>query len=323
MQSLYYHVSKFGIKGGLLAALFWAGVAGLTARAELPPVVIDAGNPQSAPGKLSVQEAQTYFGKIFTNPISVETDEKVPAAVVLGTPASNPLIRSMAQSGDLVLPHGPNADQGYSIKTIGGVIYVAGSTEIGTLYGLYALLEDYGAYFQISGDALPDRAAFTPKDLNVSLSPVFKYRGLMPWDNFLCGGSGYNEEDWQALIMRATRMKLNKLDLHFYPGYVYYNEIWDGQAVPPKFAAQPNDFAPQGKPGAKAFGDTQLFCVRNWEDNKADPLQQAESSQAMMRRIIDYSHDRGWSVVAGFALMQSRSADFIKTQRAAICTKAE
>jgi hypothetical protein len=269
---------------------------------------VATGRPRTATGTLMVDELKLYFGKLFPDPLSLsEQDGK--AAVVLGTPASNPLIQGMVQRGALVLPQGRNADQGYVIKTVDRTIYVAAQTEIGLLYGLYGLLEAYGAYFQISGDCLPVKTAFQIKKLDLSVAPVFKYRGIMPWDNFLCGSSGYNEKDWQELIRRATRMKLNKLDLHFYPGYVYYNEVWNGTPVPPLWAAQPNDFAPKGKPGAKAFGDMPLFCVKNWEENKGDPVKQAEASQAMLRRVIDYSHSHGWVVASGFALMEPRGAD--------------
>ena len=278
------------------------------------PLTVEAGHTRTPSGNLAVRELQRYLGKMFANPVTVSEQAQNPV-VVMGTPESNPLIQQMIRQGKIVLPQGKNADQGYAIKTVGKTIYVAASTEIGMLYGVYALLEEYGACFQISGDCLPDQMDFQCKDINICLAPVFKYRGIMPWDNFLCGSSGYNEEDWQGLIMRATRMKLNKLDLHFYPGYVYYNDVWDGKPVPPKWPAQPIDFAPLGKPGAGAFGDTKLFCVRNWAENKGDPLKQAEASQAMLRRVIDYSHNRGWAVVAGFALMQPQSKEFVMTQK--------
>jgi hypothetical protein len=284
------------------------------AKADDQSLIVVAGHPQTPPGKLAVEEMQSYFGKMFTNQVKgVELAED--PMVVLGTPASNPLVQQMIQQGKIALPQGKNADQGYAIRTVNKTIYVAASTEVGMLYGLYGLLEEYGAYFQISGDWLPDRTPFKLKQLNISVAPVFKYRGILPWDNFLCGSSGYNEEDWRALIARATRMKLNKLDLHFNPGYVYYNEVWDGKPVPPGWVAHPNDFAPQGKPGAKAFGDMKLFCVRTWEENKGNPIKQAEASQAVLRRVIDYSHECGWVVVAGFALMQPQGGDFIKTQK--------
>ena len=296
------------------AQAFVLSLAMILAHTVEASLEVATAQPRTATGAMMVDELKLYFGKLFSDPLTLSEEDKG-AAVVLGTPASSPLIQGMIQRGTLVLPQGKNADQGYVIKTVDNTIYVAAQTEIGLLYGLYGLLEAYGAYFQISGDCLPVKTAFQIKNLDLSVAPVFKYRGIMPWDNFLCGSSGYNEEDWQELIRRATRMKLNKLDLHFYPGYVYYNEVWDGKPVPPLWPAQPAEFAPQGKPGAKAFGDMKLFSVRNWEDNKGNPIKQAEASQAMLRRVIDYSHDHGWVVVAGFALMQPRGGDFINTQK--------
>ena len=101
---------------------------------------VATGRPQTATGTLMVDEMKLYFGKLFPDPLSLsEQDGK--AAVVLGTPASNPLIHGMVQRGTLVLPQGRNADQGYAIKTVEKTIYVAAQTEIGLLYGLYGLLE--------------------------------------------------------------------------------------------------------------------------------------------------------------------------------------
>ncbi|MBI5685947.1 MAG: hypothetical protein HZC54_12820 [Verrucomicrobia bacterium] len=299
-----------------LATTHAIDVHAATGNNDVKPVTVAIGTPQTVVGKLAVDELRNYFGRMFSNPLRVAALADKPI-LALGTAASNPLIRQMIDQGKFVLPSGRNADQGYAIKTVDNTIYVAASTEVGLLYGLYALLEEYGAYFQISGDCLPAKTPFQTKNLNISVAPVFKYRGIMPWDNFLCGSSGYNEEDWQELIRRATRMKLNKLDLHFYPGYVYYNEVWDGQAVPPLWPAQPAEFAPQGKPGTKAFGDMKLFCVRHWEQNKSDRVKAAEAAQAMLRRVIDYSHDRGWVVVAGFALMQPRAGNFVMTRKSA------
>ena len=301
------------VVGSLLGSVLLLIVSGAGVAAD-EPVRVMAGTPATPVGRLMGEEVKTYFGKLFTNPVEFR-QEAESCQVVLGTPESNGRIRDLIRAGKLTLPQGKNADQGYAIKTVDQTLHVAASTEIGLLYGVYALLEAYGAYFQISGDCLPVRAPFTVKPLDVCVAPAFKYRGIMPWDNFLCGSSGYNEEDWHDLIMRATRMKYNKLDLHFYPGYVYYNEVWDGKPVPPRWAAQPGEFAPKGKPGAKAFGDTKLFCVRNWEENKGDPVRQAEASQAMLRRVIDFAHERGWVVAAGFALMHPRGGGFVMTRK--------
>ena len=149
------------------------------ARGREVPLTVVVGNPLTPPGKLAVDELQSYFTKMFTDPATVSEQAQNPA-VVLGTPESNPLVFQMIRQGKIALPKGKNADQGYAIKTVEKTICVTASTEVGLLYGVYALLEEYGAYFQISGDCLPDRAPFKLKALNICLAPVFKYRGIMP-----------------------------------------------------------------------------------------------------------------------------------------------
>ena len=278
-------------------------------------IEVSCGNPEGDVGRLAVEELDSYLDKIFFGEVKLNA-KAWSSDIVVGTVKDNKLVAKAVKSGNLALAEGKNDDQGYVIKTIGKTIYVAGKTEVGVLYGVYELLEQYGAYFQISGEILPDKTNLSVKQLDISETPVFKYRGLMPWDNFLCGMSGYNLEDSQELIRRATRMKYNLMNLHFYPDYVMYNEVWDGKAVKPSWVAQPNEFAPKGKPGEKAFGDMDLMCVRPWTENKGDPLKQAEACQQMFRDVIDYGHSYGWAFVAGFALTQPRGGDFTYTDKA-------
>ena len=273
-----------------------------------------AGETEDGIGRLAAEELESYLSRMFVHRVKLKANARS-ADIIIGTIEDNLRIAKAVKSGKLILAKGKNDDQGYAIKTIGKTIYIAGKTPIGVLYGVYELLEQYGAYFQISGEVLPTKTKFMVKQLEISKTPVFKYRGLMPWDNFLCGMSGYNLEDSQELIRRATRMKYNFMNLHFYPGYVMYNEKWDGKEVPPQWVAQPNEFAPKGKPGEKAFGDMELMCVRPWEENKGDPLKQAAACQQIFRDVIDYGHAWGWKFVAGFALTQPRGGDFTYTDK--------
>jgi hypothetical protein len=277
-------------------------------------VQIEIAPPHGAIQQWTSDELRTYWDKMFRTPAEFSAASGH-ATLIVGTPQTSPRIKEAIDRKLLTLPEGKNADQGYAMKTIDGRIYVAASTDVGVLYGVYALLEAYGAYFLISGDILPDKMAFQVRPLDRCVTPVFKYRGLMPWDNFLCGSSGYNLEDWQTLIRNATRMKLNFLNLHFYPGYVMYTDSWGGREEPPQWVAQPDDFVPAGKPGARAFGNMTKLFVRPWEENKGHPEKQAAACQQMLREAIDFAHGRGWTVSAGFALMEPVGGGFTMVQR--------
>ena len=66
--------------------------------AEDLPLTVATGEPQTPPGRLAVEELRNYLGKIFTNPLKLAERADTPM-LVLGTPASNPLIRQMVEQG--------------------------------------------------------------------------------------------------------------------------------------------------------------------------------------------------------------------------------
>jgi hypothetical protein len=265
--------------------------------------------------KLIQAELTTYLGRMFSNAADFTAHGRW-FDIIVGTAKSNPLIAQALENKKLALPTGKNANQGYTIKTIGKSIYIAGRKDIGVLYGVYALLEEYGTYFQISGERLPKKTAFAIKQINISVAPVFKYRGILPWDNFLDGMSGYNLEDYQQLINHAVRMKLNMLQFHFYPKMAFFTETWNGKSVDPKYVGMPGDvFYTKGAVGKKAFGDINIFGPDPYVENMGNPRAQAESCQEMMRQALDYARARGMKTVVGYELLQPVEGDFKLTNR--------
>lgn len=270
-------------------------------------VRVNMGSTQTPIQKYAEAELATYFHRMFNGSVEISSaDGKYD--VVIGTPESNPMIKDVIDSGVMALPKGDNREQGYAIKTIDNCIYIAGYNDIGALYGVYELLEQYGAYFQISGERIPAKTDFKVKQLNISKSPVFKYRGVLPWDNFLCGMSGYNLEDYQQLIDRLTRMKFNMLQFHFYPGMAFFTETIGNQTADPSCIGMPVDvFRTKGAIGEKAFKGLEIFGPKPYIDNMGNPRKQAEAVQEMMRDVINHAHKRGWKTCVGFELMYAPS----------------
>lgn len=270
----------------------------------------------SDPEKLAGVELRDYLKKLFVEPVLLSTDGAV-SDIVLGTTESNPLIRSAAARGAIQFPSGKNADQGYCLKTEGKTIYVAGESGEGILYGVYDLLERYGVVFQISGERLPARGSFSPFKLDVQAAPVFKHRGLLPWDNFLCGMSGYNLEDYKLLIDRAARMRFNMLQFHFYPGLAYFTESLGGAPVNPSFVGSPVDvFNVKGAAaGKECFEGAGTFGCKAYIGAVGNPRAQAEACQKLMREVIRYAHSRGMKTCVGFELMLPPAGDFAWTDK--------
>jgi hypothetical protein len=277
---------------------------------------VNAGAAVSPLQKYALDEFQSYAQKMFSDPIKV-SGEAGDFQFAIGTPSTNNMVKKAIDAGRLSLPAGKNFDQGYAVKTIDGAIYVAGTTDAGVLYGVYALLEEYGAYFQIDGERLPPKTAFRVKNLDVAANPVFKYRALLPWDNFLCGMSGWNLEHYQEFIDRAARMKFNMLQFHFYPGLAFFTETWNGKPVDPTFLGSPVDaFKTKGSIGESVFGGEEIFGAKPYVDNLGKPRAQAEACQEMMRRVLDYAHTRGFKTCVGFELMSPTGGDFSMVVRA-------
>ena len=288
---------------------------GASAVEALPPIRVSAGATDTHIRKLASRELVAYLGKLFTNPVRRVTGSAA-CEIVIGTPESNQRVAAAVELDKIALPEGRNQDQGYSIKTVGRTIYVAGRTDVGVLYGVYTLLEEYGAYFQIDGEVLPARAAFAVKKLDVSASPVFRYRGLLPWDNFLCGMSGYNLEDYKKLIDCATRMKLNMLQFHFYNGMAFFTETVGGETVDPSCIGMPIDvFKTAGAVGEQAFAGQSVYGPKPYVDNIGKPRAQAQAVQRMMREVVDHARSQGWATCLGFELMHSALGNPTRTDK--------
>lgn len=286
---------------------------------EAPQVIfLDDGENTGVLQAYAGTELQQYFGKMFTNPVVTEKDAPSNFHVLYGTPENNTGIREALDGGIIKLPEGPQADQGYALKSADNTIWVAARTEQGVLYGAYALLEAYGAYFQISGERLPEQAPFHGIALDRVEMPAFKYRGLLPWDNFLCGISGYNLADYQLLIDRAVRMRLNFIQFHFYPGMAFFTETVDGVRATPGLIGIPVDVFPTaGAAGEAAFGGETVFGARPYVDHSGDPGAQADAVQSMMRAVLDHAHARGMRTCVGFELMTPPSGNVLWTDKPA------
>ena len=277
---------------------------------------IKTGSPKTSLESYVISDAVGFMARMFSDSIDTSGSGST-FDFVIGTPQNNALISQQVNGGAIVLPTGTYAGQGYAIKTIGSTIYLAASGDTGLSHGIYDLLQQYGAYFLISDEILPQQTAFSVKNINISVAPAFKYYGLLPWDNFLCGMSGWNEEDFRLCIDRMVRMRLNFIEFHFYPGLAYYNETYsDGSAsaTSDHVADWENSFQPSQMVGAAAFGTLSTFGTRQWWQNQSKgAVAQEDSCEAMLKRIIDYAHTRGLSTVVGFCLMQPRGGDFTMT----------
>lgn len=82
--------------------------------------------------------------------------------------------------------------EGYVIKTSGSRLIIAGGRRRGTMYGVYAFLEDrLGCrWYSSKVSKMPRKNSIVIKDLNITGSPAFEYREVFYTDAF--------DKDWAA-----------------------------------------------------------------------------------------------------------------------------
>ena len=82
-----------------------------------PVVLFDDGDNTGYLQSYASMEMQTYFQKMFSNPVVTDHTTEAGFRVVLGTPANNSHIAEAVSTGLVRLPEGPLADQGYALKS--------------------------------------------------------------------------------------------------------------------------------------------------------------------------------------------------------------
>ena len=112
--------------------------------------------------------------------------------------------------------------QQYLLQTIesGGrrLLVVAGGDDPGVLYGAFRAAEHLGVRFFLHGDMIPDE----PAPLSVPLVeergvPFFALRGILPFHDFPEGPDWWNREEYEAVVARLPRLRMNFIGLHTYP----------------------------------------------------------------------------------------------------------
>ena len=119
----------------------------------------------------------------------------------------------------------PSSDHrmGYIIKSISkgdrSILVITGADTYTTLTAAYRFAELLGCYFNLVGDAIPDKRLSYP--LNISgydekAQPWFELRGCIPFHNFTAGPDCWNTADYVSFITQQAKMGLNFFGLHYY-----------------------------------------------------------------------------------------------------------
>jgi hypothetical protein len=149
--------------------------------------------------------------------------------------------------------------------------------------------------------------------------PPFAVRGTLPWHNFLCGPSAWNEDDYRKYLDDLKCRRLNLVVFHNYTGgsdrYHTYVEPMirvSGFDVLPEATFDTSMTARWGYRQLRvadfAFGTSRLFKLPpGVEAFGADCMTTAKSNaeryknaQSLMRRVMEMAHERGMKFAMGF-----------------------
>jgi hypothetical protein len=119
--------------------------------------------------KRAAGELQSYIEQMSGAKLAISTDDKpAPAHAIL-----------LGKNAHLVDPidWGILGDEGFTLKTSGDTLIIAGSDVRGTMYGVYELLEKLGVrWFTASITRVPKSATINIPSLNETQIPAFEYR---------------------------------------------------------------------------------------------------------------------------------------------------
>lgn len=137
--------------------------------------------------------------------------------------------------GKIFLPEGMPEDanpETFIVKNKSNNLYLAGQSDIATLYSAYHFAEILGVRFHITEDIIPDRnkAPILIPSVNEKHTPLFETRGLLPFHDFPEGPDWWTSEDYKVYLTQMVKMKMNFIGMHTYPegGTTAEPTVWIG-----------------------------------------------------------------------------------------------
>ena len=272
----------------------------------------------------AARELQNYFYKLTGTLLPVKQGNTPSGGneplCLIGSPKDWPALKSLVDGGQLAWSATEPGPQGYVLKTATvanrPALIIAGADPVGSLYGVYGLLEDHlGVSFLPDGDVLVPQKAFSAwPALDEKKTPLVAIRGVLPWVNFPQSATSYSWEDWRFIIDQMTRMRMNFLLIHNYNGECDHNEMFhnfevDGKMTRSWMATARSGHSWGGKPGWDVnrylFGAADLFDDYDFGSECALHNERLSNRQVfrkganLFQRVIAYAHQRGVRIGLG------------------------
>ena len=190
-----------------------------------PRVVVTTG-PSPAPRiEFAARECARYLERLCGTAPEIRQITAAPSApsIMIGRPENHPGIAALAQAG-----HADYSGLGrddFLVRTVAAAgvphIVAGGGSDIGTLYAVYALLEELGFVFRISGDTMREPRPDLPwPELDLRVQIPFPQRGYMK-ANIYVEQSIWSLDDYRAFFDNMVQTRCN-----YFHAWVSNNDPW-------------------------------------------------------------------------------------------------
>ncbi len=278
----------------------------------------------------AAKQLQAYLYQLTDQVLPIQTATKNTKirtkAFIVGTQDTNPLIAQYKYDsnccGDELTA------QGYFLKSqtvnANDCIYIAGTDDIGTLYGVYGLLDDhYGFGFYMSGDTVPDKTELYIPTVDETKTPRQYIRGFLPWTNFPQSATIYSWNDYRFILDQMAKMRLNFLHIHnynfgakledakdFLKGHNEMFHAWTYNGITPRpfmptvrtghlWRCPPWDVNEFLFDATDLFGDYDFGSECTLHNESLTNLQAADKGISLFKKVIEYAHHRGVKIGLG------------------------
>jgi Carbohydrate binding module (family 6)/Glycosyl hydrolase family 67 N-terminus len=304
---------------GPFALILLSLSASLYAKSDSGKIIIGA--KASEIEQYAAMELQRYIFQVSGSVFIIVTDTTVinQPSFVIGQPATNKYIRQFNSDMQITVTPADPGPEGYELKSLRiegrPLVIIAGSDQVGCLYGVYGLLAGhYGVGFFLGGDIFPTgKKELEWKDFEEKKKPLVGVRGFLPWTNFPQSATVYSWEDWKFIIDQTARMRMNFIHIHNYNGELGHNEmyhnftykgytsrVWMPTARTGHKWACPGWDVNEYRFGADALFDDYDYGADCALHNESLTNQEVfRKSASLFAKVIDYAHTRGVRIGLG------------------------
>lgn len=184
-----------------------------------------------------------------------------------------------------------------------GVLQVklSGKTPSDALYAAYTFLEKGGYLFDITGPVLPKQFNWEPlKNYQDKIVPAVKKRGIRQHINFPMDISAWPLESAKSYIQNLSRMRLNAITFHSYPGQWYEVVRKDTTEYAGHFFYGDEYTIPNQKDIKAIVGNKKYFCIPEIEPFFEDKVEKSKLSIEWLQNVISEAKKVGMYVQFSF-----------------------